>query len=170
LDFVRRIFFDVAGGVSLRLQPWVVTKASVKLKLRSTFKVKALPRSMFISSIRALALAFLCLVGLSMIHMVDAACGGTGQANFNAIGTNFQQGEYGELYSAVRCILNGQNCATNVNGLEVYPPEAKGATGSDTSKLTAYYGANISNWCVGLVKDFSLIFRFEVSNKSREGV
>jgi hypothetical protein len=120
---------------------------------------KAFPRSMSFSSIRALS--FVCLVCLSsLIHLVEAACGGVHEAEFNANG--FPQGQYGELYTAVRCILHGYNCDANV-----FPPMAKGASANDKSKLIAYYGANISNWCVGMVKDFSHIFDSEVSNKAR---
>jgi hypothetical protein len=116
--------------------------------------------SMFLS-IRALA--FLVCLGLSLTLQTEAACGESGQAQFHANST-FPQGNNGELYCAVRCILNGQYCDVNQQGKEVYPIEAKGASGSDKSKLTAYYGANISNWCVGLVENFSNTFLEQVSN------
>jgi hypothetical protein len=109
-------------------------------------------RSMFVSSIRSLA--FLCLVGLAMVFQADAACGGPNQAQFNA-DSSLQQGVDGELYCAVRCFLHGKYCDKNVNRV---------ARGSDSTNLTLYYGSNISNWCVGLVKDFSYAFAYEVSN------
>jgi hypothetical protein len=102
---------------------------------------------MFVSSIRALA--FFCLVGLSMIHLVDAACGDLHEADFNAAGTNLPQGRDGELYCAVRCILDGLYCNVNKDGLVVYPDAARGSSESDSVNLKAYYGADISNWCVG---------------------
>jgi hypothetical protein len=108
-------------------------------------------------------LAFVCLVGLSMTFQADAACGDKGHAQFNAVGTTFRQGVYGELYCAVKCILHGKNCVTNRFGAEVYPAEARGTYAGDTSRLVAYYGDDISHWCVGLVKDFSYIFESEVS-------
>jgi surface protein len=118
---------------------------------------------MFFSSIHSLA--FVGLVGLlSMIYLdlVDAACGGPGPAEFNADGT-LPQGENGELFCAVRCILQGDYCVTNDGGAEVYPAAAKGSYEGDTAKLTDFYGSNISNWCVGLVKDFSYVFDNVVS-------
>jgi hypothetical protein len=115
-------------------------------------------------SIRVLALA--CLVVLSLIHQADAACGGAGQFqhDFNAMGTNLPQGQDGELYCAVRCILHGDYCVTNYNGDEVYPAAAKGTSERDMSNLKAYYGPSISDWCVGQVEDFSYVFYNEVSN------
>jgi surface protein len=115
---------------------------------------------MFVSSIRALAL--LALAGFTLIHLVDAACGVTGHKEFNANG--LPQGENGELYCAVRCILKGQYCNTNNAGTFVYPVEARGPSQSDSTNLTAYYGDDISNWCVGLVQDFTKVFNAEVSN------
>jgi surface protein len=38
----------------------------------------------------------------------QVACGNPGKAEFNAVGTSFPQGQYGQLYSAVRCILHNQ--------------------------------------------------------------
>jgi hypothetical protein len=105
------------------------------------------------------ALAFLLFVGLSMIHLVDAVCGDSGQAEFNKNG--FPQGPDGELYCAVQCILHGDFCGTNQYGADVYPAAARGF---DSTNLKAYYGPDISSWCVGLVTDFSFIFQNEVSN------
>jgi hypothetical protein len=113
------------------------------------------------------ALAFTCLVGLSLILQTDAACGGSGQMEFNTPGTGFQAGEDGELGSAVKCILHQQNCVTNVNNQEVYPAAARGRFEGDTAKLIAYYGPSISNWCVGLVEDFTAVFQGEVSKDWR---
>jgi hypothetical protein len=123
-------------------------------------------RSMFVSSIRSFA--FVCLVCLSMVVQAYATCGASGHAKFNAVGTNHPQGYDGELYCAVRCILHNRNCATNSQGIDIYPTEAKGGSESDMSKLIGYYGSDISNWCVGLVKDFSYVFQSEVSNMCGE--
>jgi hypothetical protein len=112
---------------------------------------------MFVSSIGDLAFFF--LVCLSMIHHAHAACGDPGQAEFNKNG--FPQGPDGELYCAVRCILHGDYCGTNQYGADVYPAAARG---SDSTNLKAYYGPDISNWCVGLVTDFSFVFQNQVSN------
>jgi surface protein len=118
---------------------------------------------MFVSSIRALA--FVCLVGFSsMIHLVDAACGDIHEAQFNAPATSLLQGQDGELYCAVKCLLHGQYCDTNQNGVVVLPAAARG---TDSANLKNYYGVDISNWCVGLVKDFSYVFYGEVSNMAR---
>jgi hypothetical protein len=88
------------------------------------------------------------------------ACGDPGRAEFNADGS-LPQGLDGELFCAVRCILHGQYCDVNQNGAFVYPVAARG---SDSTNLKRYYGADISNWCVGRVKDFSYVFRDAVSS------
>jgi hypothetical protein len=114
---------------------------------------------MYVSSIRVGA----CLVGLSSIRLVDAACGEIHEAEFNAHG--FPQGKnVGELFSAVQCFLHNLFCDTNSNGNAVYPTEARGP---DSTNLKLYYGADISKWCVGRVQDFSFIFQNEVSNEWR---
>jgi hypothetical protein len=108
-------------------------------------------------------LAFTCLVSFSLIFPTEAACGGIHEAQFNTPGTGFKAGEYGELYCAVRCILHCDFCVTNGNGDEVYPAMARGSFERNTSKLIDYYGPSISNWCVGLVEDFTAVFEGEVS-------
>jgi hypothetical protein len=113
------------------------------------------------------AFAFTCLVGLSLILPTDAACGTMGQMEFNTPGTNLPQGQDGELFCAVKCILRHEYCQTNYNGDKVYPALAQGTSQSDSGPLMAYYGPSISNWCVGQVKDFSSLFENEVSNVLR---
>jgi hypothetical protein len=88
-----------------------------------------------------------------------SVCGDLGHAEFNTNG--LKQGQDGELYCAVRCILHGQYCNANKDGVDVYPIAARG---SDSTNVKLYYGANISTWCVGEVKDFSFVFQNEVSN------
>jgi hypothetical protein len=134
------------------------TNSAVKRKL-IIIHISSAPLSMYLS-IRALA--FACLVSLSMVFQADAACGDIHEAKFNANG--FKQGFDGELYCAVKCILHNQYCMTNSNGDDVYPLDARGSSQSDSGPLKAYYGDHISNWCVGLVKDFTAVFQDEVSN------
>jgi hypothetical protein len=97
-----------------------------------------------------------------MVHMVDAACGDLHEAQFNANG--LPQGQDGELYCAVRCILHGQYCDTNQYGSVVLPDAARGSFPFDSTNVKLYYGSDISNWCVGLVQDLSYVFAYEVSN------
>jgi hypothetical protein len=86
-------------------------------------------------------------------HFADAtaACGQPGRALFNTHG--MPQGVYGELYSAVRCFVQGAQC-NSVN----LPDAARNSNSNDPSKLQAFYGFDIRQWCTQKVTDFSYAF------------
>jgi hypothetical protein len=87
---------------------------------------------------------------LQLVNPTLAACAGgyTEFANGNA------------LRSAVTCVVSGSDCqSTNLD------PAAKGANNTDPSNIYTVYG-DISDWCTGLVEDFSLLFSNLVCFKS----
>ena len=85
------------------------------------------------------------VVFLQILSLASAACGDPGQAYFAEV-----EGTW-ELSDAVSCVLRQTKCH------KLAPEAARGENASDASKAVAYYGANMSHWCTGMITDFSTV-------------
>jgi hypothetical protein len=84
---------------------------------------------------------------------VNALCGDTGQANFHAT-ADLPQGQYGELATAIRCLLKKELC----DDTTALPLLARGSDPTDASQVMTHYGSDLKVWCTGLVTDMSYVF------------
>lgn len=92
------------------------------------------------------------LLALFNLHKSKATCGKEGAAWFHNDAA-LPQGASGELRMALLCAVDQEFCSS-----ESLPVVAQGNTDYDSSKVFAYYGSNISEWCTGKVTDFSGVF------------
>jgi hypothetical protein len=106
--------------------------------------------------IHALILSAFVVGSSSASDDTSVACGKPGHAFFNTNGK--PQDIDGELYSAVHCYVDQIDCDS--------PNLADGARQNNTkdpTKVKAYYGNNIGQWCVDKVTDFTQVFNGTVS-------
>jgi hypothetical protein len=89
-------------------------------------------------------LLLLAFIACIPAHVGSVPCGSPGYAEFATDGS--------DLRSAVGCYFDSQLCRQSS-----LPPEAQGFS---SANMLAFYGFNISHWCVGKVVTFDYVFSY----------